>query len=235
MKPKSPGSLSFIKVPQASIPIVDHNNIEDTLLEYSRTHFAKAKGSTFTTEPLTRLLHYDGLTMFGEWIFKGNLPDIVPPLDEPTKAILNNLKGKLPPTTTLANALDYSWLIEGIKKWPEQTTTSTPSGWHLGIYKTLAKHIWEQKKSMEEQVQEDPTGCLWQGWDILYLIFDIMSVALKHSYPLKQWHTVWTLFIKKELGNPDINKLCCIKPTGSYYWNGTPHTDSCQKWRVMEL
>jgi len=37
-----------------------------------------------------------------------------------------------------------------------------------------------------------------------------MSIKLKHAYPLKRWCTVWTLFIKKELGNLDIDQLHCI-------------------------
>jgi len=49
-----------------------------------------------------------------------------------------------------------------------------------------------------------------QGHDVLFLIFDIMMLALLHTYTLNQWKMVWTLFIKKELGNMDINRLHCI-------------------------
>jgi len=37
-----------------------------------------------------------------------------------------------------------------------------------------------------------------------------MSLALKHTYTLECWKTVWTIFIEKEPGNPDITKLQCI-------------------------
>jgi len=37
-----------------------------------------------------------------------------------------------------------------------------------------------------------------------------MSLALLHTYMLNCWKTVWTLFIEKEIGNPDINQLRCI-------------------------
>jgi len=37
-----------------------------------------------------------------------------------------------------------------------------------------------------------------------------MSIALAKAYPLEQWHKVCTLFIEKELRNPDINHLHCI-------------------------
>jgi len=51
---------------------------------------------------------------------------------------------------------------------------------------------------------------LKQGHDILYLIFNIMSLALKHTYTLNCWKMVWMIFIEKELGNPDLNRLRCI-------------------------
>ncbi len=37
-----------------------------------------------------------------------------------------------------------------------------------------------------------------------------MSLALRHTYTLERWKTVWTLFIEKEPGNPDLNRLRCI-------------------------
>jgi len=49
-----------------------------------------------------------------------------------------------------------------------------------------------------------------QGRDILFAIFDIMLLAIRHKYPLQCWKTVWTLFIKKELSNPHLDRLHCI-------------------------
>jgi len=37
-----------------------------------------------------------------------------------------------------------------------------------------------------------------------------MTLALCHQHTLECWKTVWTIFIKKEIGNPDINRLHCI-------------------------
>ena len=84
--------------------------------------------------------------------------------------------------------LDYEVLMEGIQKQPECTTMS-PSGCHLGIYKTLRKHIVGKKKNTTNDIppNDKATGTLTQGWDILYLIFDLMSLVLTHAYPLKQW------------------------------------------------
>ncbi len=56
---------------------------------------------------------------------------------------------------------------------------------------------------------ETPAG-LNDGQDILHIIFDLMSLALRHAYPLKRWRRVWMIFIEKEPGNPEINHLHCI-------------------------
>jgi len=41
---------------------------------------------------------------------------------------------------------------------------------HLGIYKTLAKHVIEKKKKQDQAVEpEDEDGPLHQGHDVLYL------------------------------------------------------------------
>jgi len=52
-------------------PILDKNEMEDTLLEYSCTHFANAEGTPFMHKPLSQLLAYDSLTMFGNFLCKG--------------------------------------------------------------------------------------------------------------------------------------------------------------------
>jgi len=100
--------------------------------------------------------------------------------------------------------LDYDSLLQGIKKWPEKTTTS-PSGRHLGIYKTLGKHVCQKKNQNSTQESGQDPVALKQGRDVLFLIFDIMTIALQHAYPLQRWRTIWTLFIEKELGNPDLD------------------------------
>jgi len=47
---------------QTTQTLLEPKEISNTLLKYSRTHFAKAQGSPFMVEPLQHLLNYDGLT-----------------------------------------------------------------------------------------------------------------------------------------------------------------------------
>jgi len=166
-KPKSSGGLAFVTVTlesSAQTPLLEREALENTLLEYSRTHFARAEGSPFTQEPLGRLLQYDGLTSFGDRITRGQSVCVLHHFDEPTTAILNNLQRKTPMIPSDRSTLDYVTLLQGIKKWPERTTT-LPSGRHLGIYKSLAKHVIEKKKTTAAQVDNSKVleGPLMQG------------------------------------------------------------------------
>jgi len=58
--------------------------MNQTLLEYSRTHFATTQGLPFTVAPLNHLLDYDGLTKFGNRVFQGQVDLTALPIDEPT-------------------------------------------------------------------------------------------------------------------------------------------------------
>jgi len=59
--------------------------------------------------------------------------------------VRKHLQQKVLPDQDITHTLDYEGLMDGIKKWPECTTMS-PSGCHLGIYKTLRKYVMEKKK-----------------------------------------------------------------------------------------
>jgi len=118
------------------------------------------------------------------------------------------MKDKTDPMVTRQHPLIYEELQNGIKKWPKKTTTS-PSGRHLGIYKSLQHHVLTQEEKEALSLTQS-AELIQQGRDVLFLIFNTMMLALLHTYTLNQWKMVWTLFIEKELGNPDINRLQCI-------------------------
>jgi len=102
----------------------------------------------------------------------------------------------MPSLVAHTHEFNYEMLLNGIKKWPEHMTMS-PSSCHLGIYKSLQCHTISEE-DRKKHLQEHPLDMIVQGCDVLYLIFDIMSLTLKHTYALKRWRVVWTMFIEKE-------------------------------------
>jgi len=95
------------------------------------------------------------------------------------------MRDKMPSPVARTHKFNYEMLLNGIKKWPERMTMS-PSSCHLGIYKSLQRHTISEEDH-KKHLQEHPLYMIIQGRDVLYLIFDIMSLALKHTYALKRW------------------------------------------------
>jgi len=59
----------------------------------------------------------------------------------------------------------------------------------LGFTKPLLKHVVIKKNNNKQEpdpeTDDGNPGLLKQGHDILYLVFDIMTIALQHTYLLK--------------------------------------------------
>jgi len=141
-KPKLAGGLAYIMIAldssQLPTKIIDQEEMDDTLLDYCQTHFAKARGTPFMAEPLSHLLQNNGITPFRKLVSQGctQLEDF--PLDEPTRALLTHLKSKTKDMEHL-HPLVYEELQNGIMKWPKKhhvPTQLTP--WHLQV--TLVAH-----------------------------------------------------------------------------------------------
>jgi len=93
-KPKAQGGLAYITVPDGDNPpttILDQDDMNQALLEYSRSYFATAQGLPFTVKPLNHLLAYDGLTMFGNRVLQGRVDLTTLPIDNSTQVLLQHM------------------------------------------------------------------------------------------------------------------------------------------------
>jgi len=175
------------------------DQIEDCLLEHSHQHFCQAHGTPFTQLPLSNLLSFRGLTPFGEQIFQGcPIPEDIQ-LDPATWLLLTHQRSLLPPTEQDTHPLEFESLMNGIRKWPEHTTT-LPSGRHLGIYESLLK----------DKPPKDPPKDLppqTYGQDIMHYIYWLLQLALHHTHVYQCWRTIWNMYLEKKPGNPRINLL----------------------------
>jgi hypothetical protein len=113
--------------------IQDKDKMKQQLLQRNITHFAQAKNTPCMLEPLKSLIGEAGDTNTANDILQGILPTNVTPNME---AILQELKQKRP---EMKPTIPYHQMIRGFQKWRESTTTS-PSNKHLGIYRTLVQY-----------------------------------------------------------------------------------------------
>jgi len=176
--------------------------MEEHVLKQHRKHFSQAHGSVFTTEPLRSLINDECTSEYAQKILAGTAPIDNLPVDEYTKALLHQLKSKTAPNEQMTLPLDPEALIQGLKRWPERTTTS-PSGRHLGIYKALAKHFPPPKDETKDQPLD--THPIKSGNDVLKLLVWMMTLAVTHTHTYDCWKTIWTILLEKDIGNPQID------------------------------
>jgi len=204
LRPTTPGGLTYLKLPPTpnnndGTTIYDTKLMEHHLLNHSRQHFRHAHGTPYMVPPLSDLLGFDRLTPFGDAIFRGDpIPNHIP-IDSATRLLLMSQRSLLKPNEQSKHPTDFESLMKGFKKWPERTTTS-PSGRHLGIYKSLLK----------DHPPKDPPPDLpprTYGIDVMRCVYHLLQLTLKHVHVYERWKTVWNMYLEKKPGNPMIDSL----------------------------
>jgi len=73
--------------------------------------------------------------------------------------------------------------MQGIWKWPERTSTS-PSGRHLGTYKSLLKDFPppKQKDKPDKQTEQPNDDARPYGINVMEAIFQMLCMAIKHTH-----------------------------------------------------
>jgi len=141
MKPRTPGGLTRLLVPEENNvtkwkTIINPAEMEDSLIAYCQDHFKEAHGSPYTVPPLYTLLNPNSLTPFGQQVLKGT-PDIQSlNVSHHAKLLLRHQQAWPQQHLPRFHNLTFDDMVAGFQKWPEWTSTS-PSGRHLGIYKSF--------------------------------------------------------------------------------------------------
>ena len=117
-------------------------------------------------------------------------------LTEIMKIVLTICVQTAPPKTN--PEITVAQLRGEMKVWREGTTIS-PSGSHLGHYKSLFTVIdksleYDERKELKE-IQERIAGC--------YVA--ILNYAIRHNYSYKRWKEILNFMIYKEQGNVNIH------------------------------
>ena len=116
--------------------LLDCNEIEEELTRYNRNWFRQAKDTPFGHGALYEMMGYDGLTDQATAIVEGTTApsDLGIPMRREVKVFLDECRRppSVPEIQTTILTDDY---ISTVKAWKETTSTS-PSGRHLGHYRT---------------------------------------------------------------------------------------------------
>ena len=168
------------------------------LLARNRLHFGQAQGTPFTISPLNVEVDFGATTEACETILSGDYE--AHDIDELTTLVIKHFhslsrKDFLPPSITEKAMLDK------YKVWPESTTTS-PSGRHLGHYRALLPNLPTATRKEKE------TDNNWR--DLATMHHSLIDYSLRHCHSFDRWKKVVNAMIEKSPGNPKIHRLRVI-------------------------
>jgi hypothetical protein len=190
-----------------NIAVTDPDKIAEALLLQNKSHFAQAKGCLLSNE-----IHANVSTI------QELKSQKFPPESYESKfqAIIDKMEvNPIPIDITIEQ-----WRRK-FKKWRESTSTS-PSGIHLGHYKSLIEEIYDKN---EDQFVQDPGMTADQEW-ILTLHLRVVNMALKTEQSLIRWQRANNICIPKKKDCRDVDSFrnihiyeCDLNAMLSIKWN----------------
>jgi hypothetical protein len=184
--------------------VTNPDEIDHFIRMRNRGHFGQAKGTPFTELPLSESINWAADTSTAEDILRGHsqlddiqsIPQCQALLDACQAASqLDSLPAYITPDEFKGK----------LKVWREMTTTS-PSGRHLGRYKSLLTKL----DKPDEQTGYITTEYRQKQSFIIHSIVSIINYCIRHNHILNRWRTIINTMIFKETGNYKIHRLRVI-------------------------
>lgn len=168
--------------------VIDRSEIEKHLLTYNREAFRAAAASPCGHGIIYNSITFTSLSPSAKELLAGFVPSEWHGDDQVLKEFLASF---VIPETVLQSDLINTTISEdevkrGFQGWRETTTTS-PSGRHLGHYKALVT---------------DPM--------LLQCLTKFLNIALYHGISLPRWSHATNVLLEKDPGEPKINRLRII-------------------------
>ena len=197
LNPPKPG-VTFIQHTKNGRTKTVYNRLqlEDMILHRNQRHFNQCAGTPFTTGQL-RQLNWSADSPLADAILQGTDPTTH--ANPYVHTVLQNCNQQ---TKTLPISLSNDDLCNLFKVWNESTTTS-PSGRHLGLYKSIFLN----------QQDEDVIK-------IQHQLTSIIKTSLEHGIGLNRWRRVLNVMVHKLEGSFLLDKLRVIHLFEADY-NGT--------------
>jgi hypothetical protein len=163
----------------------------------NQRHFGQAEGTPFTVAPLAELLSWEGDTEAAELILRGEYTNAE--FDDITQLLLKHCQS-VSDLDAIKPELTLDEFTGKLRIWRESTSTS-PSGRHLGHYKAVCRPIAYACEPHEREDLEESRLALLQAH------LAIINYCLRHGYSLLRWHEVVNVMILKEANNHRIHRL----------------------------
>jgi endonuclease/exonuclease/phosphatase family metal-dependent hydrolase len=168
--------------------ITDPDDVSQMIVLNNKDHFSQAKGCFFSNREFSEIVNphsevFDTMT--------------VPTLE---KEFIETLRSKqLVPIPT---EIDIQEWKKKFKTWRESTRTS-PSGLHLGHFKSLLVNVYTQDNGKCEVDNEIASAQL----ELFEATLDIVNLAIVSERPLSRWKVATNIVIPKKKGSNDVKHL----------------------------
>jgi len=168
--------------------VLDRTAIEQHLLTYNKTSFRAASTSPCGHGILLDSITFTTVSPAGREFMQGLLPPEWHSSNELLREFLTSFFAPKIVTDNepISTEVSREDVLRGFGGWRESTSTS-PSGRHLGHYKALLK---------------DDT--------LLDCLTKFLSIAVHHGISLSRWHQAVNIMLEKDEGQPKVNRLRII-------------------------
>ena len=172
------------------------------ILHYSRIknqqHFGQAytEGTPFTKDPLRTQFSWNGQTQEAQMVLKG---EYTPEDENNIQQLFLKHLARVTPDDKFNEKVSIKEFRKVMKKWRESTSTS-PSGRHLGHYKacvtTIDRLLPPKERARLKRLQDQ----------ISSMYVTMINYSTKHKYSFDRWKTIVNMMIYKDSGNSFINR-----------------------------
>ena len=179
------------------------------LQQRNRDHFGQAKGSPFTVQPLSDDLGFCGDGPESMSMLNGSYD--VSQLEANVALLVQHLKQ----TSEMAAIETHPTItteeyVGKLKIWSESTSTS-PSGLHLGHYKALiARHHYSDIDTDDEELVAKRDTWNRMQTSLLELHVNMLNYALERGYSYQRWHIVANAILFKDKDNVRVHRTRVI-------------------------
>jgi hypothetical protein len=164
-------------------------------------HFGQAHGTFPTVPPFNSAVDWTASTPEADDILLGTLPFAEEAVDETSTHFLHQFKVSTA-LNSVSSAITMQEWVGKMKVWHKSTTTS-PSGMHLGHHKALLKVLPAPSEAPQPGIRtlESKRQLLLKGQ------LDLLNYAIRHSYTYSRWKKVATLMIRKASDSSKVHRL----------------------------
>ena len=182
------------------------------LVARNQKHFGQAQGTPFTVYPLAEALSFDGLTPTGEDILQGAFDTMG--MDENVAALIRHMRQvdaieALQSRPTINDA-DF---VKKLQIWTESTTTS-PSGLHLGHYKALIGRHTHSIEAADDQLPPEFVAIRneldQKQAELREFHLRLINYSLERGYSYQRWQKVANTVLFKDDNNVKIHRTRII-------------------------